>query len=95
MFAQQQQVGRTLTGTVTDKGHEPLVGAVVQLHNDVTDSVVSYITTAKGTFDFKRLNVGDDYSVWATYRGHKSKVETMSRFDSKTNKVMTLTIELD
>jgi len=90
-----QGVGRIVTGTVTDKSHEPLVGAVVQLHDDVTDTVISYISTAKGTFDFKRLNINDDYSLWATYRGHKSKVKTMSRFDSKTSEVIALVIELD
>jgi Carboxypeptidase regulatory-like domain len=86
---------RTLTGSVTDKSHEPLKGAVVQLHNEVTGDTISYLSTATGTFDFKRLSPSQDYTVWATYRGHKSKVESMSRFDSKADKVVALVIELD
>ena len=94
--ALQAQTGfRNLTGTVTDKSHEPLKGAVVQLHNDVSGSTISFLSTATGTFDFKRLNANDDYSVWATYRGKKSKVESMSRFDSKADKVIAFVIELD
>ena len=86
---------RSLTGTVTDRQHEPLSGAVVLLHNDVTGATTSFLSTAKGAFDFKRLSSNDDFSVWATYRGHKSKVETLSRFDSKPDKVVVLVIVLD
>ena len=86
---------RTLTGTVTDRQHEPLAGAVVQLHNEVTGATISYLSTSNGTFDFKRLSPNEDFTFWATYRGHKSKVETMSRFDSKAGKAVVLEITLD
>jgi hypothetical protein len=89
-FAQPAQ--RSLSGTVTDPHHEPLKGAVVQLHNDVTDTVVSYITGRSGHYQFLHLS-NDDYHVWAKFRDHKSKAREFSTFDSHPSKVINLTVE--
>ena len=90
-----QSIGRTLTGIVTDRQHEPLSGAVVQVQDQANGSVVSYLTNTSGQYSFKRLGLNSDYSVWATYRKHKSKVKQMSHFDSKAAKVVNLMITLD
>jgi hypothetical protein len=86
---------RTLKGTVTDRHHEPLKGAVVQLQNEQTGAVVSYLTDRQGSYSFKRLLQDDDYKVWATYRGGKSRSREISHFDSKPDKVIALTIRLN
>ena len=90
-----QDPTRTLTGTVVDRQHEPLRGAVVQLQNQAgAGTVISYITGADGAYTFKRLDPGTDYKFWAAYRGHKSRSKTLSHFDMKPNKVVTLVIKL-
>ncbi len=90
-----QDAPRTLTGVVVDRQHEPLRGAIVQVQNQaLTGSVVSYITGPDGAYIFKRLNPDTDYSVWATYRGHRSRTKTLSQFDTKTTRAITLVIKL-
>ncbi len=87
---------RSLTGTVTDHQHEPLKGAVVQVQNESTNAVVSFITDANGTFFFRRLG-GDetDFLVWATYRGHRSKSKELSHFESNRHPDVKIVVELD
>ena len=89
-----QQAGRTLTGTVTDRHREPLAGAIVQVHSETTLSVVSYITGRDGEYIFKHLSPDDDYNVFATYRGYRSKPRRLSKFDSKLDKDFHLVIRL-
>ena len=89
----QKQSGlRTITGTVTD-GHEPLSGAVVQLQNPGNNSIVSYITDASGSYHFQRLDGQTDFNVWAMFRGHRSGVHAISKFDSHMDKVINLTVK--
>ena len=89
-----QPTPRDLTGTVTDRHHEPLAGAVVQVHDENTDSVISYITPRTGRYSFKRLSSDDDYTVVAIYRGYRSKSHNLSKFDSKTNPEIRLVIKM-
>ncbi len=88
-----QHTVRNLTGTVTDQHHEPLRGAVVEVHNEDTDSVVSYITGRSGRYSFKRLDGDTDYRVWATHRGHRSSEKKLSLFDMNRAKVIDLVIK--
>jgi len=89
-----QQPGRTLTGTVTDRHREPLAGAIVQVHSETTLSVVSYITGRNGEYVFKHLSPDDDYNVFATYRGYRSKARRLSKFDSKPDREFRLVVRL-
>jgi hypothetical protein len=89
-----QPMGRTLTGTVTDRHHEPLSGAIVQVHSETTLSVVSYITDRGGQYVFKHLSTDDDYDVFATFRGVRSKARRLSKFDSKADRQVRLVIKL-
>jgi hypothetical protein len=79
---------RNLSGRVTDEGHEPLRGAIVNLQNPADNSVTTYITQTNGEYQFKRLNGSLDYRVWATFRGHSSAVRSISKFDSNMEKVI-------
>jgi hypothetical protein len=91
--AQQPQPSkRTLTGTVTD-GHEPLHGAVVELQNPTNNSVETYLTDANGHYSFKRLDGNSDYRVWVVFRGHRSPVRSISKFDSHMQKSIDFTMK--
>lgn len=88
------QSTRNLSGTVTDAQHEPLRGAVVQLENDASEQVTSYITDRAGHFQFKRLDGGSDYTFWATYRSARSKSKHLSMFDTNLSPSTNLTVKL-
>jgi hypothetical protein len=77
-----QMTTRNLSGTVTDGRNEPLKGAVVQVQNGVTNSVISFITKRDGRYRFKRLDGQTDYRLWVRFKGQQSKVRKLSQFDS-------------
>ena len=83
---------RSVTGAVTDHSHEPLRGAVVQLEAEDTLAIQSYVTDERGTYRFRNLRPDADYTLWATFRGERSKKESMSKFDRKTDRVIPLII---
>jgi hypothetical protein len=39
---------------------------------------------------FKRIDSHTDFQLWATFRGHKSPVHTISMFDSHLDKVVNI-----
>jgi hypothetical protein len=84
---------RNLTGTVHDRHHEPLKGAVVEIENENTKSVISYITDRSGRYSFKRIDGEVDYRVWFTYRGQRSKIRELSQFDSHQNATIDLVVK--
>ncbi len=90
--AHAQHTSRTLTGTVTDEQNEPLRGAVVQVHGEADGTIVSYITDKTGQYSFKRLDGDLDYSIWATWRGHRFSARKISLFDTSPAKVINLEI---
>jgi len=85
---------RTLTGQVTDKADAPLSGAVVYLQNTRTQAVRTFITDSGGNYRFSSLSFNVDYQVRAEYEGHKSDTKTLSSFDSRSNVVLHLKINL-
>jgi Carboxypeptidase regulatory-like domain len=84
---------RNLTGTVQDRHHEPLNGAVVEIENEETKGVISYITDRSGRYNFKRIQGEVDYRVWFTYRGQRSGVRGLSQFDDRENATINLTVK--
>lgn len=83
-----------MSGTVTDRHREPLNGAVVMVHDENTLSVVSYITGRDGQYVFKHLSTEDNYEVFATYRGVRSRPRKLGKFDSRTDRQFRLVITL-
>ncbi len=87
-----QATVRTLTGVVTDTSHEPIRGAVVELRNESSRALMTYITDTNGAYSFKRLDGNTDYAVWVVFRGRHSPGHTISKFDSHMAKVINFTI---
>ena len=85
---------RSVTGPVTDGGKEPLRGAVVQIEAEDTMVIQSYVTDEHGTYHFRNLRSDADYRIWATFRGHRSKTQEMSKFDRKPDREIPLSIDL-
>jgi protocatechuate 3,4-dioxygenase beta subunit len=83
---------RSVTGTVTDHGHEPIRGAIVELEMDGAMTVRSYITDERGTYSFRNLRPDADYTIWAKFRDEHSKKESISKFDHKADRVIQLVI---
>jgi hypothetical protein len=88
-----QPTFRNLTGTVQDRHHEPLKGAIVEIENEDTKSIISYITDRSGRYSFKRLKGEADYRVWSTYRGQRSKVREFSQFNNQHNSTINLVVK--
>ena len=89
---QAQSATRDITGIVTDQNGEPLRRAVVQIDDEETKVVFSYITDRGGKFTFKRVNGSDDYRIWATRKGHRSKATHLSPFDNHQSRAITLIV---
>ena len=85
---------RTVTGQVTDKSEAPLSGAIVYLENIRTQQVKTYITDDGGNYRFSSLSPNVDYQIRAEYQGHKSDIKTLSSFDSRSNIVLYLRINV-
>ena len=85
---------RNLTGTVQDRHHEPLNGAVVEIENENTKGIISYITDRSGRYSFKRIQGEVDYRVWFTYRGQRSMVRELSQFDDHQNATINLMVKI-
>ena len=85
---------REVHGVVLDRESHPLDHAVVQLQNNRTLMVRSYITQGDGKYHFTGLDPDDDYQLIAQYDGFWSHTRTFSRFDSGINRKINLTIRL-
>lgn len=83
---------REVSGVVLDSHHGPLRGAVVQLEDESTTAITTFLTDQDGHYNFKHISANDDYRLSATYRGHRSKSKELSRFSSKTAPVVRLVV---
>ena len=85
---------RTLTGMVSNQHGNPLSDSVVYLTNTRTMGVKSYIVGKDGMYRFPSLSPNIDYQVYAQYQSHKSDTKTLSSFDSRSNAVINLRVEV-
>ena len=81
-------------GVVTDQAAHSLKHAVVQIQNDRTLRVTSYITQADGKYHFARLKPDIDYEIKAEYDGFRSSTKRLSKFNERKNPEMDLTVHL-
>ena len=78
-----EDLGRLLTGRVTDRQDQPLASAVVYLSNTRTRATKSYIVGPDGVYRFPSISPNIDYEVYAQYKGRKSDTKTVSQFDTR------------
>ena len=79
----EEATQRSVQGTVVDKEDKPVVGAVVQLKDNRTLQMRSYITKADGEYHFSSLKIDDDYEVEARNNSMTSGPKKISIFDSR------------
>ena len=83
---------RSLSGQVTDTSHEPIRGAIVELRDEKSNEVVTYLTDAEGHYEFRRLDGNIDYEVWVVFRGRRTPTHSISKFDSHMAKIINFTM---
>lgn len=86
---------RTISGTVTDAGQEPLRGAVVLMEAADTLAIQSYQTNELGEYHFRNMRSDCDYTLWATYRGNRSKTHGVGKFDHTLDRTIPITVVLE
>lgn len=86
---------RDVTGIVTDKRGNSLPGAVVQLENSVTLTVMSYITGKDGRYHFNGTSGDVDYKLRARYRKFWSAQKSLSKLNSSPHPRIDLVIPID
>ncbi len=84
---------RTLTGSVLDKGDQPVADAVVYLKNAKTLSVRTYIAQKDGSYRFPEISNNIDYEVYAERNGKKSGTKVLSQFDDREQPRINLRID--
>ncbi len=85
---------RSIQGEVMDQYSRPLEHAVVQIQNDSTLMIRSYITQADGRYHFTGLNDDVYYELTAEYDGLRGRERALSKFDSHEKRTMDLRIRL-
>jgi hypothetical protein len=83
---------RMVEGVVLDQHSHPVGHAAVQLENDWTYQIRSYITQADGKYHFAGLDGDYNYQLTAEYDGLRSHVRKLSKFDSRQQPKIDLTI---
>jgi hypothetical protein len=86
---------RDVSGIVTDKRGNALPGATVQLEDQMTLSVMSYITGNDGRYHFNGLSDEVDYTVRAKYRKYWSAQKRLSKLNSSAHPQIDLLIPID
>jgi len=71
-----QATNASISGKVTDKSGEPLIGAALLIKNELTGFTASAVTNLTGNYIVNQLPLATDYSVTCTYLGYGSKVFT-------------------
>lgn len=86
--------GRIVQGKVYDSDGTAVNGAAVQLKNAATLSIRSYLTGKDGRYRFIGLLPDHEYELRASFEGHWSPSEAVSRFDSRDVVEMDLKIDI-
>lgn len=84
---------RSVQGTVTSADDLPEGGAVVQLKNNKTLQIRSFITQKDGHYYFHGLSPDIDYELKAQSHGLSSATKTLSSFDNRKEATLNLKLE--
>jgi len=85
---------RSVRGTVRDRHGHVLPGSVVQIQNDSTMQIRSYITHEDGTYRFEDLPTDVRFRLQAVYHHHFGEDRHLSQFSSHKQDVIDLTVDL-
>jgi hypothetical protein len=85
---------RSVHGIVLDRSGQPLGGSVVEIEDERTLSVRSYIVESDGKYHFALLSPDSDYALRARYRNVWGAKKTLSVFDSRGNAEITLKVDV-
>ncbi len=83
---------RSVHGVVKFSDGEPVSGAVVSIENTKTLDIRTYITQKDGTYVFHGLSTDIDYQLKARRNNVSTSSETLSRFNSKQDADVDLTM---
>jgi hypothetical protein len=83
---------RSVSGTVTDANGHPVAGAVVQLKDNKSLLIRSFITQEDGKYHFAGLSTNVDYELKAQHDGASSGVKRLSLFSGNRVPVVNLKI---
>jgi hypothetical protein len=89
----QAATERVVQGTVYDAGDKAVNGAVVQLKDERTLQVRSFITQKDGGYHFSGLKVDNDYQLKADFNGVGSGWKTLSVFDTRKEPIINLKMD--
>ncbi len=84
---------RMVQGTVYDPTEKFVNGAVVQLKDQRSLQVRSFITQQNGEYHFSGLKIDNDYQMKADYNGMTSGWKTLSVFDTRKEPIINLKLE--
>ena len=85
---------RSVHGIVRDRTGKPLGGSVVQIEDELTLDVRSYIVKNDGRHHFMRLRPDIEYTLRARYRNEWGKTRTLAVFDSRSDAEVMLTVDV-
>ena len=79
---------------MTDERGQALVGAIVQLRDNATLQIRSYITQSDGEYHFEQLSTDRTYKVQAIYKVTYGRSRAVSKFSSRAQVTIYLVIDL-
>ena len=83
---------RSVEGVVADGNGNPIAGAIVQLKNNKTLQVRSFVALQDGRYYFHDLSTNVDYELKARRGSEKSDAKRLSQFNSQQNAEIDLRI---
>jgi hypothetical protein len=84
---------RMVQGIVNDAQDKFVNGAVVQLKDQRSQQVRSFITQQEGKYHFSGLKVDNDYLLKADFSGMTSGWKTLSVFDTRKEPIINLKLD--
>jgi len=79
---------------VRDRDGQPLAGSVVQIEDELTLNVRSYIVQSDGKYHFMLLRPDIEYTLRARYRNVWGAKKTLSIFNSRKDAEVPLTVDV-
>ena len=89
----QAATERVVQGTVYDAEDKAVNGAVVQLKDERSLQVRSFITQKDGAYHFSGLKIDNDYQLKAEFNGVGSGWKTLSVFDTRKEPIINLKMD--